>query len=430
MIRKLATACAALFALAGAGAADAQRAPPVAIVGAKVIDGTGRPAIDNATVVVADGKITAVGPRAAVRVPPGAEVVDGAGKALMPGLIDLHCHINQPADVMRRLLPVALNWGVTTIRMTGNDKPEIMNVYTEARAGRFPSPRVFTAGQGFNPTGGPYPGAPTLNPKTPEEAREGVRRHKALGAQLLKIWMADPGFPPDVLAAIVDEAKKQGLTVTVHIASVAQIKKVADLGVTDIMHEARDGMTPEFVAYAKAHHLTFVPTLGQGQSRWYYYEHPEFVNVPAKYDGFYARGRAMLADEARKQSIIGAPDFQAQKQAFRERMYPFIKYMWDAGVPVAVGTDCGAEASQTTPIGHTTHQEIAMYVEAGLTPVQAIQAATLNGARIVEHTQDPAYGSVQVGKIADLLLVNGDPTRDITATAKIARVMQGGRWVP
>jgi imidazolonepropionase-like amidohydrolase len=426
MTHKLAVACAALLALAGAAAAQ----PPVAIVGAKVIDGTGGPAIDNATVLVQGGKIAAVGPSARTRVPPGSEVVDGKGKTLMPGLIDLHCHLNQPADVMRRLLPVALNWGVTTIRMTGNDKPEVMGVYADAKAGRLASPRVFTAGQGFNPTGGPYAGAPTLNPKTPEEAREGVRRHKALGADFLKIWMADPGFPPEVLAAIVDEAKAQNLPITVHIANAAQVKRVADLGVTDIMHEARDGMNAEFVAYAKAHHLSFVPTLGQGQSRWYYYEHPEIVAMPAKYDGFYARGRAMLADEARKQSIVGAADFQAVKQRFKDNNYPFIKYMWDNGVPIAVGTDCGAEASQTTPVGHTTHQEIAMYVEAGLTPVQAIQAATLNPARILQRTQDPAYGSVRPGKIADLVLVNGDPTRDITATARIARVMQGGRWVP
>ena len=87
---------------------------------------------------------------------------------------------------MRKLLPVALQWGVTTIRMTGNDKPEIMRVYEDAKAGKFLSPRVYTAGQGFNLTG-PYPGAPTLKPTTAEEARRGVQAHKALKVDFIKL---------------------------------------------------------------------------------------------------------------------------------------------------------------------------------------------------------------------------------------------------
>ena len=118
-----------------------------------------------------------------------------------------------------------------------------------------------------------------------------------------------PGFAPDIVAAIVDEAKKQGIPVVAHIGNAAQVRQLADLGVTDFMHEARDGMNAEFIAYAKAKRLSFAPTLGQGQSRWFYYEHPEFLTLDPKFDGFYARGRAMLNDPARKQEIIGAADF-------------------------------------------------------------------------------------------------------------------------
>ena len=430
MRRKVLIACSALL-IACAAAPTAQRGnagPVTAIVGARLVDGTGAPPVNDSVILVSGDRITAAGPRARVHVPQGATVVNATGKTVIPGLVDVHCHLNQPADVMRKLLPVALNWGVTTIRMVGNDKPEIMEVYYDARAGKFPSPRVYTAGQGFNLTG-PYPGAPTLKPTTAEEARKGVQAHKALKVDFIKIWMSDKGFSPEVVEAIVDEAKKQNIPIVAHIGNAAQVKQLAELGVTDFLHEARDGMNPEFIAYAKSKGLSFAPTLGQGQSRWYYYEHPEILAMDPKFDGFYARGRAMLNDAARRQEIIGAPDFAAQKQRFKDNNYPFIKMMSDAGVRIVTGTDCGAESSQTTPVGHTTHREVQMFVEAGMTPANALKAATLDAARVLERTENPTYGSIQAGKIADLVVLNGDPIADINNTIKIDRVMRAGRWV-
>lgn len=429
-MRRTVVTLSVLVAVLGAARPDAQSGANAvtAIVGGRVIDGTGGAPMSDAVVLVAGERITAVGPRARVQVPQGATTVNAAGKTVIPGLIDVHCHLNQPEEVMRKLLPVALNWGVTTIRMVGNDRPERMVVYEEARAGKFPSPRVYSAGQGFNLTG-PYPDAPTLKPTTPDEARKGVQAHKALKADFIKIWMGDKGFTPEVIAAIVDEAKKQGLPVVAHIGNVAQVKQLAELGVTDFLHEARDGMTPEFIAYAKSKNLSFAPTLGQGQSRWYYYEHPELLTMDPKFDGFYARGRAMLNDAERKKQIIGAPDFEQVKQRFKDNNYPFIKMMSDAGIRIVTGTDCGAEASQTTPLGHTTHREVQMFVEAGMTPEKALRAATLDAARVLERTENPSYGSIQVGKIADLVLLNADPVADINNTIKIDRVMRAGKWV-
>src|SRR5688572_4684583 len=278
MRRKTLLLCTALMLLsiAAPGAQRGAAGPVTAIVGARLVDGTGAAAVNDSVIIVSGDRITAAGPRARVQVPQGATVVNASGKTVMPGLVDAHCHLNQPEDVMRKLLPVALNWGVTTLRMTGNDKPEIMHVYDEAKAGKFLSPRVYTAGQGFNLTG-PYPGAPTLKPKTPDEARKGVQAHKAQRVDFIKLWMSDKGFTPEIVTAIVEEAKKQNIPVVAHIGNVAQVKQLAELGVTDFMHEARDGMNPEFIAYAKSKGLSFAPTLGQGQSRWYYYEHPEIV---------------------------------------------------------------------------------------------------------------------------------------------------------
>jgi imidazolonepropionase-like amidohydrolase len=430
MNRTILVVC-AVVALICVAAPDAQRGATgtvTAIVGARLFDGTGDAAVSDSVILVSGDRITVAGQRALTQIPQSATVVNVAGKTVIPGLIDVHCHLNQPRDVMLKLLPVALNWGVTTVRIVGNDKPEIMDVYYDAKAGKFPAPRMYTAGQGFNLTG-PYPGAPTLKPTTPEEARKGVQAHKALKVDFIKIWMGEKGFTPDVIEAIVAEAKQQGIPVVAHIGNVQQVRQLAELGVTDFLHEARDGMNAEFIEYAKSKKLSFAPTLGQGESRWFYYEHPEFLTMDPKFDGFYARGRAMLNDPARKKEIVGAADFEQVKQRFKENNYPFIKMMSDAGIRIVTGTDCGAEASQTTPVGPTTHREIAMFVEAGMTPAKALRAATLDAARVLERTENPSYGSLQAGKIADLVVLNGDPLADINNTIKIDRVMRAGKWV-
>jgi imidazolonepropionase-like amidohydrolase len=103
--------------------------------------------------------------------------------------------------------------------------------------------------------------------------------------------------------------------------------------------------------------------------------------------------------------------------------------MSDAGVRIVTGTDCGAEASQVTPFGHATHREIQMFVEAGMAPLAAIRAATLDAARVLTRSEDPEYGSVRAGKAADLLLLDADPTADINNTIRISKVMRGGQWV-
>ena len=128
----------------------------------------------------------------------------------------------------------------------------------------------------------------------------------------------------------------------------------------------------------------------------------------------------MLADAARKEQTLSSPDLAQRKARLREQTYPFIKAMSDAGVRVVTGTDCGAEASQITPFGHATHREIQMFVEAGLSPLAALRAATLDAARVITRSEDPDYGSIRAGKAADLLLFDADPTVDIKNTIKIS----------
>jgi len=373
-------------------------------------------------------RITAAGPRARVQVPQGATVVDATGKSMIPGLVDAHYHLNQPADEMKRLFLVSLHWGVTTFRVTGNDKREAVPLYHAVQRGEVPGPRVYTAGQGFS-VNGPYADAPVFRPKSPEEARENVRDLKLQRVDFLKLWMTNPKFPPDVVAAIIDEAMKQAIPVVSHVTDQDSLRQLADQGVTDFMHEPTDKpITPELIAYMKAHRLSFVPTIANGESGYYYVEHPEFLNMGPKLDGFYARGRARLTDAAYRKTTLEDPNLPMRKQRIKD-MLPFVKLMHDNGIRVIVGTDGGAEASQTTPIGHSTHREVQLFVEAGVPVVAAIRDATLDAARVLERTENPSYGSVQAGKAADLVLLAGDPTVDILNLDKITMVMRSGKWV-
>jgi imidazolonepropionase-like amidohydrolase len=402
----------------------------LAISGVRLIDGTGAAPVDDAVIVVDGGRIRAAGPRARVDVPRDATVADMAGKAVLPGLVDVHCHINQPADDMKRYWIAQLRWGVTTMRSAGNDKPETVPLFRQTRDGRFLAPRAYTAGQGFN-VSGPYPGAPTFKPTTAGEARANVRSLKAQGVDFIKIWMTDPRFPADVIAAVADEGGRQGIPVVAHVTDVPSLHQLADLGVTDFLHNPVDQpVSPELVAYAKAKKLTFAPTLANIESRWFYYEHPDILQMPTLQAALYPRGRQMLADAERRAQTLSAPDLPERKARLRTQTYPFIKAMFDAGVRVVTGTDCGAEASQVTPFGHATHREMQMFVEAGLPPLAAIRAATLDAARVLTRTEDPEYGSIRAGKTADLLLLDADPTVDINNSIRIHRVMRAGHWVP
>jgi imidazolonepropionase-like amidohydrolase len=401
---------------------------PTAIVGARLIDGSGSKPVDDGVVLIEGDRIRDAGHRRRVPIPRGAHVVDARGKVLMPGLVDAHCHINQEPDDMKRYWRAQLRWGVTTMRSAGNDKPDRVPLFRQTRDGTIPAPRAYTAGQGFS-VSGPYPGAPTFKPTTPEEARANVQSLKAQRVDFIKIWMTNPRFPPEVISAIVDEGKKQGIPVTSHVTDVPTLRQLADQGVTDFLHTPRDQpATAELVAYAKAKKLSFAPTLANSEASWFYYEHPAILEMPMLQDALYPRGRQMLGDPERREKTLSSSELVQRKARLREA-YPFIKTMTDAGVRVITGTDCGAEASQVTPFGHATHREMQMYVEAGMSPLAAIRAATLDAARVLTRSEDPEYGVIRAGKAADLLLLDADPTADINNSIKINRVMRAGRWV-
>ena len=429
--------------LAGCGGGPASGETPggLALVGAQLIDATGAPPVADAVVVVRGGRIASAGPRGATPVPDGAETLDLTGKTIIPGLVNLHVHYRGGPDDLERQFRSQLHWGVTTARSIGSDSPERV-AHLLASAGRADAPRTFTAGMGFSYPGG-FNAAGRNAPTTEEEARALVREQIALGAHFIKMWVnevAEPGLkiPPGIRAAIIDEAVRNGAVPAAHIDEEADGRQLIEAGLRDFLHSTvrtfgpgagvpMDDPAPsaEFIRMCLDAGAYFTPTLSIVQNNWHFAEHPELLEDPALRAVFNPDALARWDDPARRAEVVDDPAFEDRKAAFRQ-LQDFVKTMHDAGVEVALGNDAG---TANVPFGWGMHHEMALYVEAGLTPMDAIVAATATGAGRMPPVGEADFGVLEAGKAADLVVLNADPLADIRNTLEIDRVMRLGEWV-
>ena len=432
----------------GGAAPDEGSAPEgagaLALVGAQLIDATGAPAVADSVVVVRDGRIESAGPRDATPVPDGAETVDLTGKTIIPGLVNLHVHYREGPEEIERQFRSQLHYGVTTSRSIGSDSPERVAHLLES-AGRPDAPRTYTAGTGFSYPGG-FNAAGRNAPTTEEEARELVRNQIALGVHFIKMWVnevAEPGLkiPPEIRAAIIDEAIRNGAIPVAHIDDEADGRQLVEAGLRDFLHSTvltfgpgsgvpMDDPEPsaEFIQMCLDNDVYFTPTLSIVQNRWHFAEHPELLDDPELRAAFGMYNPDALAgwdDPARRAEVIEDPGFEDRKASFQQ-LLDFVKTMHDAGVAVALGNDAG---TPNVPYGWGMHHEMEMYVEAGLTPMDAIVAATATGAAQMPPVGETDYGTLEAGKVADLIVLNADPLADIRNTLDIDRVMRLGEWV-
>ena len=434
--------------LTGCGAPEEIPAPDgagaLALVGGQLIDATGAAPIADSVIVVRDGRIESAGPRDTTPVPEGAETLDVTGKTIIPGLVNLHVHYREGPEEIERQFRSQLHYGVTTARSTGSDSPERVAYLLES-AGRPDAPRTYTAGTGFSYPGG-FNAAGRNAPTTEEEARELVRNQTALGVHFIKMWVnevAEPGLkiPPEIRAAIVDEAKQNGAIPVAHIDDEADGRQLIEAGLRDFLHSTvltfgpgsgvpMDDPEPsaEFIRMCLDNDVYFTPTLSIVQNRWHFAEHPELLDDPelrAAFDLYNPDALAGWDDPARRAEVMEDPGFEDRKAAFRQ-LLDFVKTMHDAGVAVALGNDAG---TPNVPFGWGMHHEMEMYVEAGLTPMDAIVAATATGAAQMPPVGEADFGTLEAGKVADLIVLNADPLSDIANTLEIDRVMRRGEWV-
>ena len=421
--------CAAAFLAATAlawGPSQAQPNGPVALTGARVIDGTGAAAIENATILMANGRITAVGPSASVTIPANATRVSMTGKTIVPGLINTHGHVTvddntklpMPAH-LQQVLKAYSDYGITTVVSLGSstlaDEAEGFRIREAQRTGAPDRTRLVTAG--MNAIG-----------KTPEEARASVARLQSVKADLIKYHIngrADD-MTPEIYGALVDEAKKRGLMTAVHIFYLKDAKLAIEKGTNALVHSVRDqDVDAQLIDMMKRNNIGYVPTLTRDLSVFVYETEPAFWQEPFFRKGLYRYQTEVdiLKNPKLQEETRNSPAVQNIKKALLQANKN-LKALADAGVLIGMGTDTSSPNDLGRWPGYFEHVEMEMMAQAGLTPMQVIKSATGDAARIMKLND---VGAIAPGKAADLLVLNANPLTNIRNTREIDSVWIAGR---
>ncbi len=367
-----------------------------AITGARLIDGTGAAPIENATVVVRDARIVAAG---RVGAPLGAPIIDARGATLLPGLWEMHAHFAQV-----EYGPAYLAAGVTTARDLGDEFEFITAVRDAINQRGALGPHLVMAGLVDGSGTGTFG---TTWADTPDQGRAVVAKYKTAGFEQMKIYNK---IKPDVLRAITAEAHRLGMTVTGHVPEGMTAVEGVEAGMDMINHFGPITQTvhamglDRAVAFFKEHHTVIDPTFAWGELLG----HLKTTEIASFEPGF-AKAPYTLT------RMIGTA---SGRGTHLEESFAILRALHAAGVPIVAGTDKAVPA-------HSFHRELELYVEAGLSPMDVIQLATLGSARVMK--MDKEVGSIEAGKCADMILVDGNPLEDFRSLRKVTRVISNGR---
>jgi imidazolonepropionase-like amidohydrolase len=403
------------------------RASTIAIVGGTLIDGTGAAPLPDAAVVIHNGRIVAAGPRSKIKIPKDAYVADAKGKTILPGLWDMHAHFEQV-----EWGPIYLAAGVTTVRDCGNEFEFITAVRDAIAQGQGLGPRILAAGI-VDGTSTYTLGVEHVD--TPEQALMWTDRYHAAGFQQMKIYSS---VKLEELKIVATEAHRLGMTVTGHVPEGLNAYQAIEAGqdqinhisyIADIMHatfpagmsrmdkakataniDLDSAEAQKALSFLKEHHTVVDPTIALFEF---------FTATTAKPPASFEPGVNKVAPELAEQlTDVGPPTERSEigEKVF-EKELAIIGALHRAGIPVVAGTD------QTVP-GHSLHREIELYVQAGFTPMEAIQAATIVSARAMGL--DEESGTVEKGKRGDVILVDGNPLDDIHQLRNVEYVITNG----
>ncbi len=411
----------------------------VALTGVTLIDGTGGPVRRGQTVVIEGNRITAVGPGGQVEIPSGAEVMDLSGHTVIPGLVGLHNHLyytaagGRAAQLTYSAPRLYLGSGVTTVRTTGSRQPYAeINLREEIEAGRAPGPRIHVTAP-YITGGGGLTGMTLIG--SPEQARRFVRYWAAEGATWLKAYTR---ISSEDLAAAIDEAHRQGIKVTGHICSVSFTEAV-ELGIDNIEH----GL-PTNSDYSPGKEKDECPANVMGNALAVDIDSPEVehtfrtmidADVPmtstlAVYELFF-QGRP-VRDQRTLDAMSPAvrEDYLASKAQIDEigrdpagllNAIAYEKKFYDSGGVLASGVDPTGNGGALPGYGDQRNYELLS--EGGFAPVDAIRVMTANGAMILGEDD---LGTVETGKIADLVVLSGDLTTDPSVIRNVTVVFKDG----
>jgi len=421
-------------ALLSAGVGRAATPTFVAITNVSVFDTGKEQMLPRQSVLIEGDQIRAVGP--SVPIPQGAQVINGKGKYLIPGLIDAHVHLVHLTDrthvAGEEFLPMFLGAGVTSIRSTGDAVEAEQRICRHVDQHPELCPRVFMASpliDGDPPVHKDVGLAVTKSDQVPKL----VEQMKQAGVSTLKMYV---GTRRDIGQLVIQEGHRRGLVVTGHLGRYAAQDAVADgidclehiWGVIDFIVprgrtradvDLNNPQAVQLIAAIKEHHVSIDPTLVVFRDmvilgdQLEYIEHPDNKKVPERM----RTGWQHLAKE-RNFDFASVND---RRQEFR-KYEELTGMLYRAGVTLLAGTD--APEPFVCP-GFSLHQELELLVESGLPPAAALKCATINNARILQ--QEKTLGGIEVGKLADLVLLRLDPLKDIHNTRSIEKVIHAGR---
>ncbi|MCI0337763.1 MAG: amidohydrolase family protein [Acidobacteria bacterium] len=391
-----------------------QRKKVVAITGATMIDGRGGAPVIDSVVLVRGEHIIAAGSRASVRVPNGDEVVDARGMTILPGLIDAHFHLDSD-DVLPSLF---LRHGVTSVR----DPGAWIEAYDGVRKAGAPIPRLFLAGPHLDWPPPAYP-KDSLIVRDEHETRLGVTRSIDQGASVIKVYFR---LPLGLIKTVTETAHARGVPVTAHL----EIVDAADAiraGVDGIEHITSFGtaLLPRRDA-EKYRQSVLADNNARREGRYKVWSEIDLKSplVRPLLDLIAKQGTFLSPTLAVFERRIGDKDSTEMHVRAFQQMLAFVGMAKRAGGRIVVGSHSSVPHAER---GWAYQREMELLVDSGLTPMEAIVAGTMENARFFRIAD--RLGSIEAGKLADLVLIEGDPLRDLTAMRRVKRVMINGGWL-
>ncbi|MEX2264211.1 MAG: amidohydrolase family protein [Bryobacteraceae bacterium] len=413
------------FTLWLSAVASAQAADVKAFINARIIDGTGKAAIERGAVVVRDGRIEAAGAQATV--PAGATRIDLAGKTIVPGLINAHGHVADTQGLrsgpefyteenLLRQLGLYARYGVTTVFSLGGDRAIGFRLRDRQETPGLAHTRLYLAG-------------PIAAGKTPEEAVKVVDEAAAMKADIVKIRVDDnlgtsPKMRPEVYRAIIQRAHEKKLRVAAHLFYLDDARSLLEAGADFVVHSVRDReIDAETIALLKKRDVCVCPTLTREVSTFVYETKPAFFDDPFFLREADRQVLNQLQDAKRQEAMRTSKSAQRYKEAL-EVASRNLKKLVDSGVRIAFGTDTGPPARFQ---GYFEHMEMDLMAKAGLTPMQILKSATGDAARCMQVSGK--IGTLEPGAWADLLVLEKNPLDDIRNMRTIQSVWIAGNRV-
>jgi imidazolonepropionase-like amidohydrolase len=426
--------------------ADAQQKPAtapqkLALVGGMLLDGYEAPPIHHAAILIDGDRITRAGPAAGIPIPPEYTVIDTSGRTMMPGMIELHAHLvilghgsyatwfpwvekHGGPSMLTRVMEISarqlLNAGVTSAVDLGATLQPALSLRDRINRGDVPGPRMSMSGPWLTRTPGVFPLEYQITVTSPAQAAQEVEKLAAAGVDVIK---AHSGLTREDYQAIADAAHKHRLRVHAHVYAETDVRNALETGIDVLTHAGSAGTAPPYSEQL----ITDIVNRGRpvvitaAHRSWIYPDtaaFPERLQDPQLKKDFPPDLYAEVQDSVKNWRALGYFGRTDREMLFRERG---VKQFTEAGAVIGMGTDSG------TPMNFHTEalwREAKVHVDMGMPPLRVISSLTRIGANILGKQRD--LGTIEPGKLADIIVVNGNPLYDIVALSAVETVVKGG----